>query len=111
MKIMLNPRLWTVTEVRVDDDTVARHDAEILVSKKQWDDDLSKRKTRQFGSRHRTFVEEGEFPEPERMTVRLEDLDELSAKDLRRACETHGLSTAGTKVEMKARLREALADG
>lgn len=95
--ILLNPRLWTITTVRLDEDNTLAHGDTVDVSVEEWED-IRTRRTRQFGSRHRTYVTTEEVqPEPERTWVRTDALNELTRSELADIAKARGLPYSGNK--------------
>lgn len=102
--IKINPKLWTITTVRLDDGRVLSHGNVTDVTVEEWDE-IRSRYSRQFGSRHRTFVSaEEEAPEPEALWVRAENLMDLSKPELMDLAADRDLDVAGTKREIADRI-------
>lgn len=104
--IQLNPKLWTLSSVRIDDDNTLSHGDELEVSVEDWEE-LRKRRSRQMGNRYQTLVsaESVEAP-PERLYVQASALLELSSEELKVAAAERGLSTSGNKTALAERIVE-----
>lgn len=109
--IQINPALWTYGSVRIDAAQTVAFGEQVDVTDEQWADDLSKRRTRQFATSHRTFFETDEIVVPEvPVMMPVANVPTLPKRDLVAAAGYLGISPAGTKADLAARVAEAAGD-
>lgn len=102
--IQVNPNLWTVGRVRLDNGEFLDRGDTLEVSDEEWAEKYEPQKVSQFSKRYRTFVKVGEEDAGERLAIRLENIDELTVRELRAIATDVGVSVGGTKSELVDRI-------